>query len=214
MKTNQLVLSAHYLPSIAYFYYLNKYGNAIIDTGEHFIKQTYRNRCEIYSANGKQSLIIPVIRNGKTTMKSVLLDQKSNWKKLHWRSIEAAYNSSPFYEFYKDELKNVFFDDYSNLIDFNHKLTVHIAAEIGLVIELKQSLKYIEPSESITDLRNSLTPKIKIPLNLIFPRYIQTFENKHGFIENLSILDLLFHEGPESLNYLSIISEINSKQGS
>jgi hypothetical protein len=174
--------------------------NLHIDLGERFIKQTYRNRCIIYSANGKQTLSIPVKKNNHSKVNEIRLDHSVDWKQNHWKSIRAAYRSSPFFEYYADDLEFVFFEDQEFLSDFNTSLLKHICNEISLKLDCKFSATYIETSNRDTDYRSILNPKIKRELK--FPRYIQTFEIKHGFIPNLSILDLLFHEGPETLNYL------------
>ena len=198
----RILLSSHYFPCISYFACLVSSNRSVIDFGEHFIKQSYRNRCLIYSANGVLPLSIPVVKNGKTPMNEVGLDINSDWKTLHWRAIRSAYNSSPFFEFYSDDLKEVFFTEYASLVEFNSCLLLHICNEIGISIRFETSSVYIDPKNTDLDLRVLLNPKSKYDIALDFPRYIQIFEGKHGFIENLSILDLLFHEGPETLSYL------------
>ncbi len=177
--------------------------NVYIDLGERFIKQTYRNRCIIYSANGKQTLSIPVKKNNHSKVNEIRVDHSVNWKQNHWKSICAAYRSSPFFEYYADDLKFIFFKDHKFLSDFNTSILKHLCSEIGFELDCIFSPKYIDASigNNDTDYRSILNPKIKRELN--FPRYIQTFESKHGFLPNLSILDLLFHEGPETLNYLN-----------
>ena len=114
---NQVILSSHYFPCIAYFAHLVKYPDIIIDIGENFLKQSYRNRCIIYTSNGPLALSIPVIKKNNTPMKDVLIDVKEDWKTKHWRAISSAYNSSPFFEFYCDELKEVLSKEYSSFPD-------------------------------------------------------------------------------------------------
>jgi hypothetical protein len=203
---NKLLLSSHYFPCVAYFVYLTKSKNITIDLGERFQKQTYRNRCHIYTSNGLLPLSVPVVKKNKTLMKDVSLATNDNWKATHWKAINSAYSSSPFFEFYCDELKKVFFKDYDKLTDLNTALLHHICAEIDLSISLNVSHSYIESDESILDTRELLQAKKNFKEAESYPRYIQTFESKHGFISNLSILDLLFHEGPETLNYLKGIA--------
>jgi len=200
-----ILLSSHYFPSIAYFELLVKYENILIDFGEHFVKQSYRNRCIIYTSNGSLPLSIPVIRNNKTIVNEVLLESNSNWKNSHWKAISSAYNSSPFFEFYEDDLKNVFFKDYKSLPELNTALLSHICKEIGIVISINTSKLYVEKSETNLDFRNLINAKKNYIQANNYPRYIQTFEEKHGYIKNLSILDLLFHEGPETLNYIKAL---------
>ena len=120
--SKQVLLSSHYFPCIAYFAYLSKYGTSLIDTGEYFVKQSYRNRCIIYTANGPLSLSIPVIKKNKTPMKEVLIDYSDGWTTNHWRAICSAYNGSPFFEFYSDDLKNILFKEYTSLVELNTTL--------------------------------------------------------------------------------------------
>lgn len=196
------VLSSHYFPCIAYFALLLKHPKVVLDFGEHYLKQSYRNRCKIYSSNGVLPLSIPVLKQSKTAVKDVVLDQRTGWRKLHWKSICAAYNSSPFFEFYLDDLKAVFFKDYTSLAQLNTALLEHLCKEIDVQVALKTSHEYLIPSDQVYDYRQILDAKKPYPGAENYPRYIQIFEEKNGFIQNLSILDLLFHEGPETLNYL------------
>ena len=200
-----IILSSHYFPSIAYFELLVKHQNILIDFGEHFVKQSYRNRCLIYTSNGSLPLSIPVIRNNKTIVNEVLLESNSNWKNSHWKAISSAYNSSPFFEFYEDDLKNVFFKDYKTLPELNTALLTHICNEIGINISINTSIIYVEKCETNLDFRNLIDAKKPYIQANNYPRYIQTFEEKHGYLRNLSILDLLFHEGPETLNYIKAL---------
>ncbi len=202
---NQAVLSSHYLPCLAYFKALANHPVIHIDLGEHFIKQTYRNRAVIYTSNGSLSLSIPVIRKNKTVVKDVLLNQENEWKTTHWKAITTAYNSSPFFEFYETELKKVLFNEYRSLYELNDALLLHLCKEIGLYINPIYSNEYVEAGKNIKDYRNTIDPKKSSDLHIDYPRYIQIFEDKHGFIKNLSILDLLFHEGPETLNYIKAL---------
>lgn len=204
--SQQTILSSHYFPCIAYFTYLVKYPNTMIDIGEHFVKQSYRNRCVIYTSNGPLAISIPVIKKNKTPMHAVLIDSKDDWKTQHWRAIRSAYNSSPFFEFYCDDLKQILFKDYSCLTDLNNALLHHICHELGIDNKYQTSETYIDANSPDIDLRSSLNPKKVFPESNSFPRYIQIFETKYGFQRNLSILDLLFHEGPEALNYLKSLS--------
>ena len=199
---SSLILSSHYFPCIAYFALLVKNEKVVVDTGAHFIKQSYRNRCVIYSSNGKLALSIPVLKKNKTPLKDVLLDFKTDWRKSHWKSISSAYNSSPFFEFYEDDLKEVFFGKYTTLAELNTALLRHICKELNILLNLQLSKDYIITTDYASDFREALDAKKPYPGAEEFPRYIQIFEEKHGFISNLSILDLLFHEGPETLNYL------------
>jgi hypothetical protein len=204
-KMSQLLLSTAYLPPIAYFCNIISTDNIIIEHFETYPKQTYRNRCEIYSANGKHSLTIPVIKtNGNHTLtKDIELSYSTNWQKTHWRAIESAYNNSPFYLYFSDLFKPFYETKYKYLIDFNLQLLEVILSILKIDINIDFSLKYEkQPAQSI-DLRDAIHPK-KISM-LKFNdshSYTQVFQNKFGFISNLSIIDLLFNEGNFSKEYL------------
>lgn len=194
---NNPLLPTAYLAPISYYAILLQHKNCKIEIHEHFVKQSIRNRCEIYGANGKLQLTIPKVRRGssKTIIKEIKISYKINWQKLHWNAIKSAYNSSPFFEYYKDEIEPFFKKKESNLFDFNNKLQ-------NVILELLQEDKcsdfttsYLHKTE-FSDLRNYdffLESASK---------YNQVFMEKHNFIPNLSILDLLFNLGPESSDYL------------
>lgn len=201
------LFSSYYMAPIAYFYYINKHKSIIEDVNENFIKQTYRNRFYILSPNGIQNLTIPLIKvRRKKPFKDVKIAYDENWQKIHWKSIESAYRSSPYFEFYEDDFQPLFNKKFDFLIDLNTELQSKILEFMGLSIEVERSTKYCEPSEQTIDYRSTLTPKIEIQ-DLNFPSYLQVFNDRLPFAKNLSIIDLLFNEGPNSLNYIKSISE-------
>ena len=164
---------------------------------EHFVKQSIRNRCEIYSSNGKLQLTIPKKRkrSSKTIIKEIKISYEENWQKIHWNAIKSAYNSSPFFEYYQDEIEPFFKKKESKLVDFNNKLQ-------KVILELLQQNRCPNFTTSyhhntdFSDLRNHDFILKKSS------KYNQVFMEKHGFIPNLTILDLLFNLGPESSDYL------------
>lgn len=196
------VFSSCYLAPIAYYHLLFLYENNFLDTHENFIKQTYRNRCTILAANGKLDLIIPIQKKGKPTpMKDIKISYNENWQLNHWRSIESAYRKSPFFEYFEFDLSpfyHSFKPEY--LIDFNETLFEKVNELIGLDLKIEKANNYIDYSENIKDYR-TLSPKTPF-LEFQFEKYIQVFENKIDFTPNLSVLDLLFNEGSNSINYL------------
>lgn len=203
------ILSTAYFPPVEYFYYINRCENAWIDGYENYQKQTYRNRCVIYSPNGPLSLVIPVIRpdKPKTLVKDILISYDEDWIKTHWRSITTAYNTSPFFLFYKDDIIKILEDKYKYLYDLNNKLLSKLTGIIGIETNIFRTNKYIDQTAHL-DLRNAITPKKSIHTKsqgLTHANYTQVFEAKYGFIPNLSIIDLLFNEGPNTLNYLEKI---------
>jgi len=203
--SNKVILSSAYLPPVQYFTKLIKYDDILIEAHENFIKQTYRNRCNIYGANGLLALSIPVKKiNTKTKIKDIVIDYDTNWRKIHWKSIEAAYRSSAFFEFYADYLAPFYQKKYHFLIDLNHDLLKMLAEQLDIDINFSYSDKYRFPEEiPFDDFRDIIHPKKKQrDPEFKIKKYYQVFSDKHGFISNLSIIDLLFNTGPESLQYL------------
>ncbi|MDK2977975.1 MAG: hypothetical protein PWP52_689 [Bacteroidales bacterium] len=203
--SNKVILSTAYLPPVQYFTKLIQYDDILIEAHENFIKQTYRNRCNIYGANGLLALSIPVKKiNTKTKIKDIVIDYDTNWPKMHWKSIESAYRSSAFFEFYADYLVPFYHKKYQFLIDFNHDLLNMLAEQLEIDINFSYSDKYSFPEDvPFDDFRDIIHPKKKQnDPDFKVKKYFQVFSDKHGFISNLSIIDLLFNTGPEALQYL------------
>ena len=194
---NNPLLSTAYLAPISYYAILLKQNNSMIEYHEHFIKKSIRNRCDIMNTNGRLSLSIPVNRKTKTKTKisKIKISYAENWQKNHWKSIVSSYNSSPFFEYYKDKLKPYFLKEEEYLIDFNNNLQKEILALLKIKFTITYNSIYKRTGD-FTDLRDNNSIKI----NTI--RYDQVFMEKHKFINNLSIIDLLFNMGPESLDYI------------
>ena len=197
MLNNPLFPTAYFGP-ISYYAILLQHPNCSIELHEHFVKQSIRNRCDIYGANGKLRLTIPKQRKGsdKTIIKEIQISYKQNWQKEHWNAIVSSYNSSPYFEYYKDKFLPFFEQEEMLLIDFNHKLQAVILSILQEEKNVKTTTEYLHQGTFI-DLRNH-NWKLKNQ-----EKYDQVFMEKHGFIANLSILDLLFNLGPESADYLN-----------
>jgi len=176
--------------------------NLIFEIDDNFLKQTYRNRSYIYGANGKLTLNIPVIHSQKNRQKyrDVKIFNDENWQSLHWKSLLSAYRTSPFFEFYEDELQPLFEKKADFILDFNLKCFEVITDCLQIDINTSKTETYQESPANTTDFRFLVNAKKEHPQT--FDKYTQVFSNKHGFISNLSILDLLFNEGPNALNYL------------
>ena len=194
---NNPLLPTAYLAPISYYAILLQDPNCRIELHEHFIKQSIRNRCDIYGANGKLRLSIPKQRKGssKTIIENLKISYRNNWQKQHWNTIESAYNSSPFFEYYKDDLKPFFEEKEEYLVNFNSKLQNAILSMLQQENMIKNTTEYLHKGDFF-DLRN-YTWKLKNQ-----EKYDQVFMENQGFIPNLSILDLLFNLGPESIDYL------------
>lgn len=193
-----------YLPPVEYFAYLSKYDTILMDTEEHFVKQSYRSRCSILGPNGKLNLIIPLQKwVKKTKTKDIKIAYTENWRKIHWKSIEAAYRSSPYFEFYEDEFYPLYHSDKTTyLIDFNTILLEKLVKLLNINTSIKATSTYQKEYENTDDYRSSFSPNK--PNRLVqHKEYIQVFSAKTGFYPNLSIIDLLFNEGPNSLNHLT-----------
>lgn len=201
---NTVLLSTAYLPPIDYFYYLLKSENVLIEQFETYPKQTYRNRCEILTGNGKLSLSIPVKRiNGNHTLsKDIALFEEEKWQLKHWRAIHAAYSASPYFLFYADELEVFFSGHYEKLLDFNLALTKSLCKLIGFQPKINLTASFEKDVPHLTELRNAFSPKHPSAFKH-FPPFTQVFSDRHPFHPNLSIIDLLFNLGPETLEYLS-----------
>ncbi|MFD1551801.1 hypothetical protein DNU06_02115 [Putridiphycobacter roseus] len=189
------VLPATYLGNTAYFSQLAKHKVVHVLRDETYQKQTFRNRAVILSANGPLSLSIPVVRpfGKKTKTAEVTFSLAENWKLNHWKTLKSAYNRSPYFEFYEDSFKSVFFEAYENLFEFNTALTNYLIGKIGITCQLKP----IENNGANIPLTLDFSPKVEIIFKP-YP-YLQTFTEKYGFVPNLSILDLLFNEGPNTI---------------
>jgi hypothetical protein len=194
-----LFIPTYFSPISQYHAILNS-NSITFEVEDNYQKQTYRNRCYIYGANGKQLLNIPVSipkSSIKTKSKDILVEN-SNWQKQHYKSFEAAYNHSPFFEFYKDDLQKIFSKKYTYLLDVNLDSFNFIKNALELPVEYKFSKTYEENKPN--DFRDLADSKKKVEIS--FLSYIQMFDQKFGFLKNLSILDLLFMEGPNSINFL------------
>ncbi len=197
------IFPVFYLPPIDFFTALKQNElPALFDIHEHFPKQTYRNRASIHSPNGKLDLIVPVVKGAKvhTPLKDVRISYEFNWQRLHWLSLQTSYRSSAFFEFYEDDFAPFYEKKYDFLADYNEELIQLVARLLKLECALEKSLSYPEANESMLDYRLSIHPK-KGPLFSSKP-YFQVFDDRNGFIPNLSIVDLLFNQGPQSQRFL------------
>ncbi len=200
------ILTTAYLGPVQYYTKFLCYDSLYIEIEENYQKQSYRNRCIILSANGKLPLTIPVTKDDpKTRTKDIRIDNTLEWQKNHWTSIESAYSSSPFFEFFQDEFSLFYKKKYDFLLDFNTQIQDYIFEQLEIEPLIKFTQDYIKNPLEMDDYRDSIHPKKRMQKKdpLFRPVYYhQVFDEKYGFIENLSIIDLLFNEGPNAENIL------------
>lgn len=200
------LLSSAYFAPIQWYQKLNRFDACLIEQHDHFVKQTYRNRCVIATTNGLQALSIPVekFEGLKCEMKDVRISDHANWRHLHWNALQSAYGDSPFFGYYADDLHPFFERKWKFLYDFNWEITLKMCELIDIMPSLRRTECYdSDPSGSIVDFREVIRPKHPGTDPDFSPRpYYQVYEHKIGFQPNLSILDLLFNEGNESVLYL------------
>lgn len=201
------LISPGYFAPIDLFSAYTNAKTVLWENEDNYQKQTYRNRQYIYSPNGKQLLNIPIDhqsrKSGADKYKDIKVENQYDWQRVHWKSLQTAYSNSPFFEFYQDELAALYQQPFTFLLDFNY----HCLDVLKSCLQVEQSASLTEifhnPNAAIPetkDLRFLIVAKRKPAINLEV--YDQVFQEKHGFIPNLSILDLLFNKGPESLSYL------------
>lgn len=207
------VLSTAYLPPAEYFFVLAHSESATIDLKENYQKQSYRTRCRIYAAGGVETLQVPVrhdaahISGTPHTLKTedVAIDYDQNWIHKHTLALISAYRSAPFFEYYWDGIEAIFKSRPTRLSELNTSLTKLIMEELGIRCRLNFTDSYLSDAEC--DLRGRIHPKYKGETlfkekGVVERPYYQVFSSKCGFIPNLTILDLLFHEGPEACSFL------------
>ena len=206
MDNNALLLSTAYFAPVHFYTRYLHHSEVYLEQFENFTKQTYRNRCLILGGNGPISLVIPVVkgRGPKILIKDLQISYEENWQRNHWQTIVSAYNSSPYFEYYQDELFPFFERKTKYLLDYN--LQIH--EQLCDFFEIENKIRLTEDFEKVPkntfNLRDGISPKLKYNSDTEFqPRtYTQVFSEKYGFLSNLSILDLLFNEGPNAYTIL------------
>jgi len=195
-----LILYPTYFSPIAHYVTLVKADTIVFETEDSYQKQTYRTRCYIFGANGKQLLNIPIQHSTSTKTKDVKIDMSSQWYKQHIKAMQMAYSSSPYFEFYEEDILSIFNKIPKFLLDLNFKCQEVILELLQLEITYTTTNEYIKKYTDSNDFRFLADAKSQQQYHL--DNYIQVFSDKFGFIENLSILDLLFMEGTNALIYL------------
>lgn len=214
------VLSTTYFGPVQWYQKVNRADEVWIEACESFVKQTYRNRCIIATTNGLQALTIPVSHDEGRGIRQMRISNHGNWRHLHWNALASAYGESPFFDYYEDDLRPFFEEEWEYLFDYNLAITRKMLQLLDVRKEIRlterwspasQSLQErtrgedcgVKESMTVVDYRDAIRPKNPaVDADFIPRRYYQVYEQKHGFQPNLSILDLLFNMGNEAILYL------------
>lgn len=200
----EALLSTTYFGPIQWYQKLYRAERVQIEQWESFQKQTYRNRCLIATTNGIQALTFPVERGTSPLIKDIRISDHGNWRHLHWNALQSAYGESPFFPYYQDDIRPFFEKDWTFLLDFNEAIREKMCELIDIQPKVSYTDEFkVEGLGFINDYRTAINPKHPEPdADFISKPYYQVYQQKHGFLPNLSILDLLFNMGPESIFYL------------
>jgi len=200
---SKALLHPSYFGSVSHYMAIAQSDIVVFENEDNYQKQTYRNRTYIYGANGKLLLSVPVkhsSKEGRKLYRDILIENDFQWQTIHWRSIEAAYRTSPFFEYYEHEFAPLFEQPKKYLLDFNYECIQAVFECLQWDHSFTKTTEYQKEPKDIVDLRYLVQARKEKPLAL--SSYIQVFGDKHGFIPNLSILDLLFNEGTNATSYL------------
>lgn len=200
---DKILIDLHFLGNIAYYQKLLEYKEVIFEAEENFVRASYRNRCEICGPNGK-SILTAQVKGGrkKRKYKEVALAYEHNWNKIHWHTLESNYRSSPYFEFYEDQFEPFYKKEYDSLFELNVEMFELINKLLGLNIKYSFTEVFNKSAaEGVDDFRGQFMPNKAIDTSKM-QEYIQVFSSKNGFFPNLSILDILFCEGPNAVSYL------------
>ncbi|MCU0370370.1 MAG: WbqC family protein [Bacteroidales bacterium] len=202
-RIEKIILPTGYFPPVSYFAYILHSHSVFIEQMETFPRQTYRNRCEILTSSGKLNLIVPVSKpNGNHTLtRDIEICYREPWQQHHWKSIQTAYRSSPFFNYYADIILPLFTNKESSLIALNNNISRILGIITGINAEFHFTEDYVKSPGEMLDLRSAFSPHKK-QFKFQFREYPQVFGHRSGFTGDLSILDVIFNLGPETKDYL------------
>jgi hypothetical protein len=197
-----VLLSTAYLPPVEYFARMVNAEVVFVEKEENYIKQSYRNRCYLLSASGLQSLTVPVYRGSihKTSVKDIRIDYSKRWQQVHLGALVSAYGSSPFFLYYYETIEKIILRKHEFLLDLNMELLMSINKMVNLETEIKFTTEYMPETGAENDFRYRISPKKKSDYKA--KPYTRVFSLKEGFYWKLSIVDLLFNMGPETISFL------------
>lgn len=196
----KILIESQYLPPVAYFAGIYGASELVIESHEHYVKQTYRNRCQLVSINGKRDLIVPLVHaTGRSCITGVAIDYGQKWVNNHWRSIQSAYGKAPYFQYYADDLHDILYSRPPSLFELNTRLLSMCLKALRFDMPVARTLSYSKTAENgVLDLRNVIDVKNPAGLKTFFTPvpYAQVFGS--SFVENASIIDLIFCVGPEA----------------
>lgn len=201
----QAYFSSAYLAPVEYYAKMVYYNKVCVEQYDNYVKQTYRNRCVIAGPGGRQALTIPTEKSEspKCPMRDIRISDHGHWRHLHWTALESSYNTTPYFEYYRDDFAPFYEKKFEFLIDFNEELTNLVCSLLDIQPETSRTAEYKSQfAVDEVDLRDAIHPKhgdYTIGTNFTAVPYYQVFSDKWGFLPNLSIVDLLFNMGPESV---------------
>ena len=223
----KVLLSSAYLAPVQYYAWMLAADEVLLEQHDHYMKQTYRNRCTIAAADGPLSLTVPIIKpeTDKCPMKDIRISDHGNWRHLHWNALKSAYRMSPFWEYYEDDFRPFYEKKWEFLMDYNQELQEKVCELIDMSPRIKRTEEFALPINSLInsdinkvqenvddgilkpqetsffDLREVIHPKKELASDGKFKvvPYYQVFQERQGFLPNMSIMDLLMNMGPESL---------------
>jgi hypothetical protein len=199
--SDEILLSTAYFPPAEYFSHIKRADNILIEREENYIKQTYRNRCRILTSHGIQVLSVPVLKSNrlKTPSKETLIDYSKRWQQIHLRALISAYNSSPYFQYYFEQISHRIMKNLKYLLDLNNELLEICLGFLNMIKCISYTLSFKPPTGDDNDFRYNISPKY--PSDYQQMEYYQVF-GENGFVAGLSILDLLFNMGPDSERFL------------
>ena len=197
------LLSTTYFGPVQWYQKLHRAEYVQIEQWESFQKQTYRNRCLIATTQGVQALTVPVVRGETSLIKDLRISDHGNWRHLHWNALQSAYGESPFFEYYQDDIRPFYEKHWTFLLDFNEEIRLKVCELIDIQPQVSLTEEFSSTVNGSIDFRSAINPKHPVVDPDFEARpYYQVYQQKHGFLANLSVLDLLFNMGPESIFYL------------